>query len=130
MTMIEVKTSDLIGAALDWAVAETEGRKRIQTTRREFGMNVPKRVIPSYSTNWNQGGPLLDKHCKSFGCVQDGKDSTWRAFGYGDGEEFDPCRQMRLSSGPTILIAACRAIVAARLGDTVSVPAELVGGTE
>lgn len=149
MKMVEVKTAELIGSALDWAVAKAVHGVDLEPFDTCCGSgnwngnpNEPPEccgqpekqmyILPgqvwSPSTDWNQGGPILDRHCKSFGCVQDGTDGNWRAFGYGNGRPFDHVRQMRLASGTSILIAACRAIVAAKLGDVVSVPAELVNG--
>jgi len=146
MSMIEVKTSDLIGLALDWAVAKAAniGDPAIDMlccgSGVQSGYGSPPECCGkpdpalylgihgkwSPSTDWAQGGPLLDEHCKGFGCVQNSLNSNWRAFGYGNGKPFDQDRQQRLASGPSILIAACRAIVAAKLGDVVIVPAELV----
>lgn len=140
MNTVKVKTAELEGAALDWAVAVADGKQAILWDECcGYGVGAPPEcccnpVIVvvvnqsnwSPSTDWSQGGPLLDLHCKSFGCVQDGKDTTWRSFGYGNGEPSHPNRQMRLASGPSILIAACRAIVAAKLGAEVEIPAELV----
>jgi len=128
--MIEVKTAELSGPSLRWAVAQAEGLEvTIHPPAYGNGHRLAvngKTEAYRPDTDWGQGGPLLDRHCKSFGCVQDGRDGTWRAFGYGKGEAFDPNRTMRLASGPSILVAACRAIVAAKLGDTVAVPAELL----
>lgn len=78
----------------------------------------------SPSTDWSQGGELIHKYMFDFEWVV----SDWHgepiekfcvAHGYGLDRE---------GLGPTHLIAACRAIVAAHLGDSVQVPAELVGG--
>ncbi|MBV1814503.1 DUF2591 domain-containing protein [Pseudomonas viridiflava] len=111
---VEVKTADLVGAALDWAVAKVEGDKRLQTTRRQFGLNVPVRVVPNYSTHWNHIGPLIEKFRVSII--------------YSD-ETCDPCAWTDSTApwhGSTSLVAACRAIVASVLGETVSVPKELL----
>lgn len=130
--MIELKTAGLIGPALDYTVAYRLNGEPVffdAFGARMLGRSIIKEVIDGNirpSTDWSQGGKILDAHCKSFGCVQDATDGNWRAFGYGNGKAFDPGRQMRLASGPSILIAACRAIVAAHFGDTVKVPAELV----
>jgi hypothetical protein len=127
----KVKTSELVGAALDWAVGVAVGEKMFASAHlagpcaRRLCADGYTRDYYSPSTDWAQGGPLLDAHCKSFGCVQD-RSGAWRAFGYGVGDDFDPSRQMRLASGHTILVAACRAIVAAKLGDTVEIPNELL----
>lgn len=128
--MKTVRTAELIGAALDWAVAkacnafvafELGGRLMDMSDISQFGA----RPTYSPSTDWSQGGALLDQHCKGFGLIQDGKATTWRAFGYSR-HVFDSERLQRMASGPSILVAACRAIVAANLGDEVQIPAELL----
>lgn len=128
--MIEVKTSELEGAALDWAVAQADGFP-VQYSKR-LGVHVQKTMQvsadPSYirmgsryqpSTDWSQGGPLIDKYQIEFRYVSD---EIVRAV-LATGAAFIPTP---FGTGQTHLIAACRAIVAAKLGETVSVPAELL----
>lgn len=107
--MIEVKTAELTGPALDWAVCLAANGFSCQVTS-------------DYSTDWAQGGPLIEEYAV----------------------QLEPCAgywvaktDCRLGSnhyakrdGESPLIAACRAIVAAKLGAVVSVPAELAGGTK
>ncbi|EKT4540272.1 DUF2591 family protein [Pseudomonas putida] len=130
--MIEVKTADLAGEALGWAVGKAEG---LDLFLEPPGYNgVPWRVFARYQgeaiehtkrynpwEEWALGGPLFDKHCKGFGMLQDGTDSRYRAFAYNRPTGFS-----RLAGGPTILAAGCRAIVALNIGDTVQVPKELM----
>lgn len=130
MSMIEVKTAELIGPALDWAVAMAEGAKpeRPQDGQVGFGgvhmlCGVRKHRLRgeydySPSTDWSQGGPLIEKHQIDL-CWDgvEGKAMWWNAYNQ------DFAKQQTHQSP---LIAACRAIVAANLGDVVSVPAELV----
>ncbi|WP_343577994.1 phage protein NinX family protein [Pseudomonas sp.] len=130
MRTMEVKTADLIGPALDWAVAATSGVPLEFVDGKCF---VPwGNAIPgcakngathwSPSTNWSQGGPLIDKHRFEFEWV----DSDW----HGEPLQFFTACGCDMpadatSAGPTHLIAACRAIVRAKLGNTVQIPAEL-----
>lgn len=121
--MIEVRTAELEGAALDWAVALADGR--------DMGLLVPcgsrVQIFGMWSsgctwaptTDWAQGGPLIGRHELCLFSGQSGSES-WRA-SFGELPYERP-----YSSGATPLIAACRAIVAAKLGDTVSVPSELM----
>ncbi|NBA79057.1 DUF2591 domain-containing protein [Pseudomonas putida] len=130
--MIEVKTADLAGEALGWAVGKAEGL--------ELELAGPSGYITFYRVfyrrggktswvferfnpweDWALGGPLFDKHCKGFGMLQDGTYSRYRAFAYDRPTGFS-----RLAGGPTILAAGCRAIVALNIGDTVQVPKELM----
>ncbi|EMS3863840.1 TPA: DUF2591 domain-containing protein [Pseudomonas aeruginosa] len=120
---VEVKTCELEGAALDWAVAVIEGYDLMKHPfRRAF---IPNFGYCDYSpsTNWTFGGPLIEKHRFEFEWIG----SDWHG---------EPLRLFTAcgcdmpadatSAGPTHLIAACRAIVRAKLGETVSVPAELI----
>ena len=127
--MIELKTAELVGPALDWAVAEAEGHEPlvVPTGRAECSVGVilamddgPKGFACRPSTDWSQGGPLIEKHNVQL---------------LPPGREWEAQTDMRQGPsfwakafGSTALIAACRAIVAAKLGDTVRVPAALVGG--
>lgn len=137
MGMVEVKTAELEGAALDWAVAKADGLKadihkapvyryeqnakgepvRIRDGSREFLGVGPNMWSPS--VNWSQGGPLIDEHKIEFRYVSD---DIVRAV-LATGAAFIPTPY---GTGETHLIAACRAIVAAKLGDTVSIPTELL----
>lgn len=119
MTMIEVKTSELIGPALDWAVAKAEGDEH-WTSDRNIDWFAWRMRNWKPSTDWAQCGPLIEKYMirtqyaadtekrADAGCLA----QTWRPYA--------------LAHGDTLLIAACRAIVAAELGDTVQVPKELM----
>lgn len=129
--LIEVKTADLVGEALGWAVGKAEGLN-LELVPPQYGN--PRRVFARYQgqaiehtkrynpwEDWALGGPLFDKHCKGFGMLQDGTASRYRAFAYNRPTGFS-----RLAGGPTILAAGCRAIVALNIGDTVQVPKELM----
>lgn len=123
--MIEVKAAELVGPALDWAVATVEGMNPSTYFYRHEGYWVVPIARGGYnpggksvywfspSTNWSQGGPLIATHRVSVI--------------YSD-ETCDPCAWTDRTApwhGSTPLIAACRAIVAAKLGEVVNVPAEL-----
>jgi hypothetical protein len=118
--MIEVKTAELEGAALDWAVAQVDC---VKVEYRGFGRLDPVNDWDAHSyspsTDWAQGGPLLEKHYIELSI---GDEDYWANRTCTSRYDDDP----RKYPGATMLIAACRAIVAAKLGDTVSVPAELV----
>lgn len=131
---VEVRTSELAGQALDWAVAKAEGMTahvaidgNIYASAacwirdRRFCAPGASEVFKP-STDWTQGGPLLDKYDIALnGGLADGEMviyATLRAVA--DNSPF------ATAAGPTRLIAVCRAIVAAKLGDVVQVPAELV----
>lgn len=154
MGTIKVKTADLIGPALDWAVAHAvkawetahelfptmtldptfSGVEARPYPRGEYGTMLltcvlvprnPFRQDPQSfcpSTDWSQGGPLIEKY--RIELRESGKANWWAdksMLREGVPDQNDWC-----GHGPSALIAACRAIVAAKLGDSVDVPEELV----
>lgn len=130
MAFVEVKTSELTGAALDWAVGSAQGwvtypndsieRGDIWHTDPEkapFGRTMRVANFQP-STNWNQGGPLIDKHIIDL-------TFTYGGPGFYARHRDKPCDGDQ-QYGETALIATCRAHVFAKLGDAVNVPAELI----
>lgn len=121
MSMTAVKTQDLTGAALDWAVAGATNEQgywaelfqQCVITGKTLG-GISLKYSPS--TDWSQAGPLLEKHKIGFGPVRGG----WVAHPHRPNEPTDWMR----AEAP--LVAICRAIVADKLGMVVTVPAELI----
>ena len=119
---MKIKTSELTGAALDWAVANCEGREPshykgvVRATAHPDCPNSPPIFGPvlNYSSDWSQGGPIVERERITWTgqsariCKFDGKNYT-------NTEVF----------GPTPLIAAMRCYVASKLGDEVEVPDSL-----
>ncbi|WP_025804649.1 phage protein NinX family protein [Pseudomonas chlororaphis] len=122
--MIEVKTAGLIGPALDWAVAKAEGmRQHTPDGLKHVYWYSGDRCIGTHwqpSTSWSQCGPLIEKYAamvrgfpnqmyddKAIARVRIDDELSWR-------------------SGDTPLIALCRAIAEAKLGETIQVPTELI----
>ena len=115
---MKIKTSELQGAALDWAVAKCEVTKPIEEFDYFFLKNHDNGFC-YYSTNWAQGGPIIEREGISVRCIGSNINGfIWDADAseYGDGEEME---------GPTPLIAAMRCYVASQLGDEVEIPEEL-----
>lgn len=110
-----MKTSELTGAALDWAVAMCEGWKYSDRKKiKEFQMQQLSSAKHCYSSVWAKGGPIIEREMiELVPCT----DSLWDAM-YRD--------QHIPSSGPTPLIAAMRCYVASKLGNEVEVPQELI----
>ena len=102
-----MRTNELTGAALDWAVAECEG------TLHDDG-SVPDYYQPS--TDWEQGGPIIEREGITILSVDD---YEWCA---AIGELYYEDDNSR---SPTPLIAAMRCYVASKLGDEVKIPFEL-----
>ena len=135
MDTVTVETSELIGLALDWAAAECEGRKiefDYQYTEEirfdgwwQLGPNHWQ-PLNSYSTNWAQGGPIIEREkIKLFPNVG----GTWSA--QIRHEKNHPLVAHKVpdgwtnSAGLTPLIAAMRCYVASKLGDAIQIPKEL-----
>jgi hypothetical protein len=157
--LIEMKTADITGEALNWSVAKALGlsvylaephymnahRVMVRFTPDGCHFEQEKRFQPS--TDWAQGGPLLDsnqifldpphdmhranydeKTGKVKGCWETYE--SWHATVSARVRTLPPKVEgfpgrVGRGEGSTPLIAACRAIVASVLGDTVSVPKEL-----
>lgn len=117
---MKIKTKDLIGPALDWAVAECE----IVEPGRASGMPflTEHRVyledfVPSCA--WSQGGPIIER--ENIHLQKDDDDIYW----WTKHSAYRPKKQAWIN-GPTPLIAAMRCYVASKLGDEVEVPDELM----
>lgn len=120
-----MKTSELTGAALDWAVAKALGHKvGLVNTRRgpepcvwvdsyEGDVDLP---VPKYSTDWAQGGPIIER--ENIGVGREWDNGEWLASSYAENAP--------VYKGPTPLSAAMRCYVASKLGDEIELPAELI----
>ena len=117
---MKIKTSELIGPALDWAVAKC----------LEYDCTIPSWTGASFtalingsdiffnpSTDWSQGGPIIEqmmrRHVESY---------IYKEECYF--ELFNGARTW-VEKGPTSLVAAMRCHVTSKLGDEVDVPDEL-----
>ena len=114
---MRIKTSDLIGAPLDWAVAKCEGT-----------IPAPGAVYAP-STNWGQGGPIIEAKNieirRTFNVSCEGSFSDpegWAAVRHTYGGAINP----PISRGNTALIAAMRCYVLSKLGREVDIPDELI----
>ena len=125
-----MKTNELTGPALNWAVAKCEGRADVY-----YASTVKKMVwegtypmddgesgaaIYQYcpSTDWAQGGPIIER--EHIGLISPSNKLTmfWTAdIGY-------ESKFTQFDHDP--LIAAMRCYVASKLGDEVDVPEELM----
>ena len=99
----EMKTSELQGAALDYAVAKCEypGAEHLITRQNPF----------QYSTDWSQGGPIIEREKIELHPAGD----KWSS-------DIDHYFQ---HYGPTPLIAAMRCYVQSKLGDEFNIPEKL-----
>lgn len=132
-----MKTYELTGAALDWAVAKcvheslrhrhgspcfNPQTKRVYETEglQQIG------VYFAPSTDWAQGGPIIERGKIKIYALYESPD-LWAAqlsnANWESGSVF--CHH-----GPTPLIAAMRCYVASKLGDEVEIPEELTEARE
>ncbi len=133
---MNIETSKLTGKALDWAVAKSRGLLEPQDY---YGKMIPRVVLCDQtscdetvvrfnptpdvyyryeydpSTNWEHGGPIIDR--EEIGFFQ--KKDAGYCQAAKPGGEF-------VQRGPTPLIAAMRCYVASKLGVTVEIPDELI----
>ena len=127
-----MKTSELTGAALDYAVAKCEGGTNfhydtvatywitIAGKDRALAKGWAQSFTPS--TDWAQGGVILEREKITVG---------YERYGAQGGETWDAVKKafddtvLWLEYAPTPLIAAMRVFVASRLGNEVDVPEEL-----
>lgn len=121
---MKIKTSELQGAALDWAVAKCEGLMQGQ-----IAVDGVSRGFYKPSTDWAQGGPIIEREKIS---VLRGNDLYFPK-GNEKGEFYEPLWIATRTEGPlfeawgsTPLIAAMRCYVSSKLGDEVEVPDEIV----
>lgn len=115
---MKIKTSELIGSDLDWAVAVALGAHGQKTGSKNIN-GCKHWVIPGFepmrwdnwtpSLDWSQAGKLIASHAIGFfGYDAD----NWQAVSAPEDVEYQ-------GIGPTHLIAACRLIVAAKLGEEI-----------
>lgn len=93
-----MKTSELTGAALDWAVAKCEGKDadcEVHAGNVLYGRVTSGFIHYTPSTNWAQGGPIIE-------------------------------RKKIPNTGD--LASAMRCYVASKFGDEVEIPQELING--
>ena len=123
---MKVKTSELIGMALDEAVAMCRGKGIEFECPSDPWLTVDgiaDQPLHSYtpSTDWAQGGPIIEKEKISLEIKDDGwwVAGVCRQYNYSRTKEY-----MHLDHSP--LIAAMRCYVASKLGYEVEVPEELL----
>ena len=142
---MKVKTNGLVGSALDWAVARCEHTVK----RHKYGSPVfnpkTKRVYETQgleqigvnftpSTDWAQGGPIIEREDIDLMGVWDNRELSPDVYSlerlhFTAGMDFSALfghvytyRQ----DGPTKLVAAMRCYVESKFGDIVEIPDELI----
>jgi len=111
---MKMKTAELTGAALNWAVAMCEGWQyttaRDSTGQYPWLIKVGKDIDPKQyrpSSNWMQGGPIIER--EGIALLP-----GWTAE-----------RPGFSADGETALVAAMRCYVASKQGDEIEIPEEI-----
>lgn len=130
---MKIKVSELTGPALDWAVAKCANVAVEVSKIHQYGKPTGETllILPnsgccmgndtySPSTDWSQGGPILDKGFIELNTTDLANNELWEGMlpGQGEGSTF--------AFGPTRLVAAMRCYAASILGDEVDIPEELI----
>lgn len=123
---MKIKTCELIGPPLDWAVLQAwrpdlrwrviRGRLFARSANKLLWVIAKDWGLFSPSTEWAQGGPIIDLEkitVRHIGRSIEGE--LWDA-SIAEGDDIE---------GPTARIAAMRCFVASKLGNEVDVPEEL-----
>lgn len=116
---MKIRTQDLEGDALDWAVAkvwEPGGDEARWLESRKAGLK------PFFSRDWRFGGPLLE-YCLPLGLFTIGTSSQAPM-------KFTAALTARgpapVMSGDTLLVAVCRGYVAFKRGLEIDIPQEVL----
>ena len=132
---MNIKTSELSGAALDWAVAKCENLE-IHTLEKGMKISVRNGELEPWwvftpSTNWAQGGPIIEREDINVtrytrAEVTETNQEIYRKDGWTASTTataywITPIRNY----GTTPLLAAMRCYVTSKLGEWVDMPEEV-----
>lgn len=140
---MKIKTSELIGAPLDWTVGICQGHnvkpwhtyRFLGTPKQEIvdrGVTIGERddfgqISYDPSNDWATAGPIIEeeKIILDYYCDKDESRAALRFGSYDEEGEYiiDSDHEQ---TGPTPLIAAMRCYVSSKLGDYVDVPDDLL----
>lgn len=128
---MKIKTSSLIGPALDWAVAKCENKIDkgpygqpvcVEGELHLYYLDTTLNDTYRPSTDWAQGGPILTDARISRTIDHSGLWVAYISEGYGEPEDDRKFMQCDRSE----LVAGLRCYVTSELGDEVEVPKELL----
>ena len=118
-----MKTSELTGEALDWAIALIEYPEWKEQGYLEvfpYDLQFDDGHVYSPSTDWTQGGAIIER--EGINLDNYGKNPRWSAWTPAPERDSGEAH----AYGATPLIAAMRCYVASKLGDEVELPEELL----
>jgi len=124
---MKVKTENLTGIALDWAVAQCEGVEG-------YAARLPHNEgYYNYSTNWGQGGTIIER--EKIDTLAG--NPLYFPSGNEKGESYEPLWLATMAKtgtrrfhGTTPLTAAMRCYVSSKLGEEVEIPEEIARAKE
>lgn len=133
---MKMKTSELKGDALLWAVATIEGYTDLHKIEGRWQHEPHLAMMPPHreygamelweigsDNDWEFFGPIIERERMDIQCW-DFHSMPWKASMWWDDESSSGGIEMH---GTTPLIAAMRCYVASKMGDEVDVPDELKG---
>ncbi len=148
--LIKMNSRDLIGDALDWATSVAAGCERLFWCNWSDQPDTDDGVFTP-STNWAQGGPIIER--EGINLIRASDDYAIDERGFTTRQripvwvaEHTPGGQQAMGLddlggrcawwfeekaaiyGPTALIAALRSFVVSKLGNEVAVPTQLLSG--
>lgn len=113
---MKVKVSEATNLQLDWMVAKALGAS--EDTLESYVDGLREAGDGDYSTDWSQGGPIIEREHISTTCDHSGIWVAYSLWNYADVRQF-------MQGGSTPLVAAMRCYVTSKLGEEVEVPDEL-----
>lgn len=142
---MKIKTTELIGPALDWAVMQCKHPRNSVSFFLEQRARHPIHRLFYYSTDWSVGGPIIEREgitivrCDDdFGVDEKGycnnvRIPVWAATtgqhsfftGYDEPEPSLCQYESDVVFGPTPLVAAMRCYVLSNLDDKIEIPEEI-----
>ncbi|PHM72325.1 phage protein NinX family protein [Xenorhabdus sp. KJ12.1] len=124
---MKIKTSELTGRALDWAVAVAIGatEKTLPSGRKWMKLSDSDYYVSNHglynfdpSTDWAQCGQLIEKYDIYPSRFYECSENNLKKYQAGTG--------LACMRGETQKIAVCRAVVATELGREIDIPDELI----
>lgn len=118
---MKIKTNELRGPALDWAVAMCRGFEGLDEDEWLIRDGIADMPLSAYnpSSDWSQGGPIIEREGIQLIPSITKCEQPWHSS--------NPVNDyVSHHYGPTPLIAAMRCYVASKMGGEIEVPDELV----
>lgn len=125
---MKIKTNELTGAALDWAVGKILGLDDETLDPITWIETAHPTRCYDYSTDWAHGGPIIEREgiaTREIPPVSGGNGYIFTRRWIAEMFLFPGGPRRAVAYGTTPLVAAMRCYVAPKLGDEVDVPEEL-----